>query len=134
MMQNGQAGASTFSGQAFRFIVATIASASVTLALPLLLHEYFALPETHSVAIAFTLAFVLNFFVMRFYVFRSGGGFAWQFVKFAGSNGIFRIGEYLLFLAIFELLGVNYMISVIFSLGVSFCGKFFVQRHFTFRQ
>ena len=115
----------------FRFGLATGLSASVTIGLPILLHEVFAVPERIAVGIAFATAFVVNFVVSRNFVFRSAGNARNELTRFIITSVGFRLGEYGLFLVLFQL-GVVYYAAQIVVLGISLVLKFFTFKTFVY--
>lgn len=120
-------------GQFLRFFWATGASAAITLGLPVLLHEGFAVPPRIAVAVALVTAFAVNFLTTRLFVFRSRGGAHGELVRYALTSASFRGAEYLGFLAL-DVLGVVYYLAQPLVLIVSFLLKFVVLRRFVYRR
>jgi putative flippase GtrA len=116
-----------------RFAVATLISASLTLGLPIVLHEGLAVEQRRAVAIALVIAFIVNFLTTRYFVFRSGGKARDELWRFLGVSLAFRLAEYGLFLLLFSL-GLAYYIAQFIVLALSFVLKFIVQRRFVYRQ
>jgi putative flippase GtrA len=116
-----------------RFGVATLISASLTLGLPIVLHEGLAVEERRAVAIAVVIAFVVNFLTTRYYVFKSSGKAGDELWRFLGTSLAFRLAEYGLFLLLFSL-GLVYYLAQFIVLALSFVMKFIVQRRFVYRQ
>ena len=121
-------------GQAGRYLIATVLSACVSLILPALLHEFIGIREEIAVAGALITVFIMNFFMIRIFVFRSRSDIKLEFRRFFTVSIGFRIAEYLLFLAIFRILGLNYILSLAISLVISFITKFIVHRKFVFNR
>ena len=96
-------------GQLLRFFGATGISATITLGLPVLLHEGLAVPPRAAVAIALTVAFMVNFLTTRLFVFRSSGRAPGELARYALTSAAFRGGEYLGFLALHALGLVYYL-------------------------
>lgn len=119
-------------GQGIRFVIATGISATVTLALPIALHEGIGVSETRAVAVALLLAFFMNFFLTRFFVYRSRGTPGTEFLKYAAFSGVMRGAEYAIFLGLFLVLGAAYYIALFLSLLISWFAKFFILRNFVF--
>lgn len=115
-------------GQIFRFGVMTAMSASVTVGLPIVLHEVFGVAPRHGAAIAFVVAFFMNFLSLRRLVFRSGGGAGRDFATFAISSLVFRGGEYLAFLFLTGTIHMQYVIALLCVLTLSAMAKFFWYR------
>ena len=109
-------------------------SALLTLGVPLVLHEFFAVRPDIAVACGLTAAFVMNFFTARSFVFRKKGPVKQQLWRFASVSFAFRSAEYLVFLLLHNLLGLQYMIANVSVLFLSFCLKFFVYKIFVFIQ
>jgi putative flippase GtrA len=116
-----------------RFAVATLISASLTLGLPIVLHEGLAVEQRRAVAIALAIAFVVNFLTTRYFVFKSRGKAGDELWRFLGVSLAFRLAEYGLFLLLFSL-GLVYYLAQFIVLALSFVMKFFVQRRFVYRQ
>ena len=119
-------------GQVVRFLVTTVLSASITLLMPLALHEVFLLPEKSSVQISLFVAFIFNFFVVRTFVFRSDGKMHHELIKFAFVSAGFRLGEYGLFSILFDTFGMYYLLALGIVLTFSLLVKFAVNRYFVF--
>lgn len=118
--------------EGFRYLVMSGMSAVLSLGLPFLLHEGFAVRPDIAVACGLASAFVMNFFVARFFVFRKKGPVKRQLGRFAFVSFAFRSGEYLAFLFLHSVLGIQYMIANASVLFLSFCLKFFVYKIFVF--
>lgn len=115
-----------------RYLAATGLSASLSLCLPVALHELAGLREEAAVGLGLLMAMIVNFVSIRVYVFRSSGRIAQQLWRFIATSAAFRLGEYGLFLLFFQLLNLNYIIALLISLGISFVGKYLVQKKFVF--
>jgi putative flippase GtrA len=118
--------------EGFRYLVMSGMSAVLSLGLPFLLHEGFAVRPDIAVACGLAAAFVMNFFVARLFVFRKKGPVKKQLGRFALVSFAFRSGEYLAFLFLHSVLGVQYMLATASVLFLSFCLKFFVYKIFVF--
>jgi putative flippase GtrA len=95
-------------GQLIRYGVSSGASATVSLGLPLLLHEAFGVEQKVAVAISQVSVLLLNFLMIRLFVFRSKSGAKRDLAYYVGSAVAFRGLEYLLFLGLFELAGLHF--------------------------
>jgi putative flippase GtrA len=116
-------------GQIMRFGLMTAMSASVTVGLPVLLHEVFDVAPRHGAAIAFLVAFFLNFISLRRLVFRSEGGLGRDLLTFVISSLMFRGGEYLAFLVLTgPALHIHYIVALLGVLSLSALAKFFWYR------
>lgn len=114
-----------------RYFLATGLSAAISLGIPILLHEHFAVEERVAVAIALTIAFVVNFITTRLFVFRSTGNAQSELLRFTGVSLGFRIGEYGLFLVLFSL-GIIYYVAQLIVLVFSFVLKFYTYKRFVY--
>ncbi len=104
----------------------------MNLGLPVLLHEWLGIAERVAVAIALATAFVVNFVVARSYVYRAGGAFGPQVLRFAAASAGFRIAEYLAFLILHAVFGLFYVLALGVVLVVSFGVKFVFYRSYVF--
>jgi putative flippase GtrA len=115
-----------------RFGVAAVISATITMGVPIGLHEGFGVDERAAVAIALAIAFVVNFFTARLFVFKSGGNARRELWRFLGVSLGFRLAEYGAFLLLFGL-GMVYFVAQFIVLASSLALKFLVQKHFVYR-
>ena len=111
-------------GQLIRYGVSSGASAAVSLGLPVLLHEAFGVEQKLAVAISQVSVLLLNFLMIRLFVFRSKSKAKRDLGYYIGSAVAFRGLEYLLFLALFELAALHYFAALLLTLGVSTVVKF----------
>jgi len=118
--------------EGLRYLVMSGMSAILSLGVPFVLHEAFAVRPDIAVACGLTAAFVMNFFTARLFVFRKKGSLKQQLGRFALVSFAFRLGEYLAFLLLHSVFGVQYMIANASVLFLSFCLKFFVYKIFVF--
>lgn len=121
-------------GQLARFGLSSVASAVVSLGLPTLLHEVFGIEQKVAVAISQSSVLLLNFLMIRLFVFRSQSGAKRDLGYYVGSTVAFRGLEYLLFLALFELAGLYYLTALVLTLGTSTAVKFVWYRFLFGRQ
>ena len=114
--------ASAFS---FVFIIGTTAA----------LHEVLGVSETLSPAIAMVAAVVVNFVILRVWVFP-GQTVHWgrQLAETLVTSAAFRVLEYAIFLALHLGLDVNYLVATGASVCISALGKFGVYREVVFRR
>jgi putative flippase GtrA len=115
-------------GQLMRFGVSTVVSAAMTVGLPILLHELFGLEQRTAVAISQSSALLLNFLMIRVFVFGSRRAARRDLAYYVGSAVFFRGLEYLAFLALFELAHLYYIAALVLTLGTSTLLKFFWYR------
>lgn len=99
------------------------------------LHELVGLSETLAPALALLLAFVVNFVLLRTYVFPGQSApLGRQIAETAVTSLAFRAFEYGVFLVFHLGLDVNYLIATGASVCVSALGKFFVYREIVFNR
>lgn len=110
--------------QLARFGLSSVASATISLGLPALLHEVFGIEQKVAVAISQSSVLLLNFLMIRLFVFRSQGRAGRDLGYYVGSTIAFRGLEFLLFLALFELAGLYYLTALVLTLGTSTAIKF----------
>ena len=113
--------------QAGRFGLLTALSAIITVGLPILLHEQWGVSPPRAAAIAFAVAFVVNFVSLRRLVFSSRRGAGRDLFAYTMSSLFFRSAEYVSFLLLFAI-RVQYIIALISVLAVSATAKFFWYR------
>ena len=115
-----------------RFLAGGVASTVVTLGTTAALHEVVAIREVIAAAIGLTASLVVNFAVLRLFVFRGTSiPLRRQAMMFLGSSGVFRALEYSGFFVL-HLLGVHYLVGLVLILGSSFVVKFFVYERLVF--
>ena len=118
--------------QGLRFLGAGLITFPVGIGVSALAHEIIGMPEKVAAAVALSVLLVLGFVLSRRYVFLSNGRIArraWRFMLVAtAARGI----EYLLFLTLFVFGGINYLLSLVMALGISFVFKFFLYRGWIF--
>jgi putative flippase GtrA len=108
-------------------------SVSVTVGLPILLHEVFGVVEDRAVLIAFNVALVVNFIALRHFVFSKGGSAFRDLVFYGAINVLFRVLEYAAFRLLFDDgAGVYYITAVVIVLTISSFVKFLVYRFIVF--
>lgn len=117
-----------------RFALGGVLSSAVVLGVTALLRESGIAGERVAAAIGLATSLVVNFHVMRRFVF--GGEqrpVARQALEFLASSGAFRGLEYLAFLALNAVFHVHYLIALVLVLGTSFGLKFLVYEGWIFR-
>jgi len=118
-----------------RFALGGVLSSGVSLGSTALLHEVGAVHERYAAAAGLVLALVVNFAVLRFFVFKgSRQPVARQLLMFLGSSGVFRGIEYGGFLLLSQVWGVQYLLAMFLTLGLSFVIKFAVYELWIFRR
>lgn len=118
--------------QGFRYFLMTGFSATLTLGLPILLHEGAGIAERLSVGLSLATAFVVNFVTIRYVVFRSLGDPVAELIRFAMTSLGFRVGEYVMFLLLHSIVGVFYVLALGIVLFASFVLKFLCYRFLVF--
>lgn len=120
--------------QVVRYGGTSALSACISLGLPALMHEVLGVPERYAVLITLVAVFAFNFFALRRAVFQTGDApVARQSGSYLVVSLTFRALEYLAFLALFDLAGVHYLVSVLIVQAVSTVLKFFAYRSLVFR-
>ena len=120
--------------EGLRYLIMTGVSAVISLGFPFLLHEVLGVRPDIAVAIGLSTAFLVNFITAKLFVFKRRGYLKTQFGRFALVSLSFRLCEYLAFLVLHALLGVEYMVANTSVLLVSFLTKFSVYKGFVFNQ
>jgi len=118
----------------FRFCVMTVIAFGIHVGVSALLHEGFHVAEELAVAVALITVFTGNYFLQRYYVYqaREGDPRRQLLLYFLSSLG-FRGAEYLSFLLVHSVIGVQYLAAYIGVLLVSFMIKFFYYGNVVFK-
>lgn len=117
-----------------RFGLSGVVSSTVALGTAALLHEWAELPERPAGGLGFVAALLVNFFVLRVFVFRATHDAAWrQALTYLATSGMFRLFEFFAFYIVNKYVHVQYLIAMVLVLGVSFVVKFVTYRGFVFR-
>lgn len=118
-----------------RYAFASAMSIVMVVGVTNLLHYGMGLPLEVSNAIALIFSTITNYFSYRYIIFPTSQAhpFWRQFGVFVLSTGSFRGVEYLLFLFIHSVLGVNHNIAMIGIQGVMFVAKYFYFGKVVFR-
>lgn len=111
-------------GQLLRFGMSSGVSAAVTVGLPTLLHEAFGIDQRIAVATSQSTALLINFLMIRIFVFRSKRAAPRDLAYYVGSAAAFRGLEYLCFLALFQLAHLYYLTALVLTLAMSTLVKF----------
>jgi putative flippase GtrA len=97
--------------------------------------EVLGLPERLAVAIALVSALVINFTLLRVFVFPGqSAAIGPQFAVTAATSFSFRLLEYGIFLLLDALAGLNYLVATACAVIISAGGKFVVYRNVVFRR
>jgi putative flippase GtrA len=118
--------------EGLRYLLMTGMSAVLSLGIPFALHEGFAVRPDIAVAIGLGTAFAVNFVTAKLFVFKRKGSTKTQLGRYTLVSFMFRSGEYLSFLLLHGLFGIQYMVANVSVLFLSFCLKFFVYKIFVF--
>lgn len=111
---------------ALRFLLASPPSFAISFGGPILLHEVFGISPSIAVALCFLTAFIFNFYVMKYFVYRSDGSVLREFRNYAFTNLAFRVTEYLCFSLLYLVVGIRYFIANFVVIATSFVVKFVV--------
>lgn len=97
--------------------------------------EVLGLPERLAVAIALASALVINFTLLRVFVFPGqSAAIGPQFAATAATSFSFRLFEYGVFLLLDALAGFHYLVATGCAVMISAIGKFLVYRNVVFRR
>lgn len=108
-----------------RFVISTALSASITFGLPILLHYAFDVREHIAVAIAFVIAYAVNFFMISRYVFKSENSLGGNVARYMIGNALFRAAEYGMFVVLLDFANAPYILALFLVLAISSILKFF---------
>jgi 2-polyprenyl-3-methyl-5-hydroxy-6-metoxy-1,4-benzoquinol methylase/putative flippase GtrA len=116
-----------------RYGIGSAISLLTILAVSSLLHEVVGLDEALAVSVAFAASLVVNYAVLRVYVFPGQTApVGRQFAQTVATSVAFRGIEYLMFLGLHLLLGIHYLIATTTVVFISAAAKFIVYRHVVF--
>lgn len=118
-----------------RFAMGGVLSSSVVLGVSALVREGGFAGERVAAGIGLATSLVVNFNVMRYFVFRgTQQPLLRQFAEFLASSGVFRGLEYVAFLLVNAVFHVHYLLALLLVLGTSFGLKFAVYDSWIFRR
>ncbi len=118
---------------AVRFVAATLIAMIFNFGGTWLLHEVWGVGPQKAFAIVLVLVYVVNFTLVRFWVFTSRQNIYKQMMSYVMVSLCFRCSEYLVFTLLYTVLGLYYMLAVFISLFSLYCIKFIVYRFFVFK-
>lgn len=95
------------------------------------LYEIFGLTEFNSFAFGLVVVFIINFIILRNFVFKSEGPAGFAVIKFFMASLFFRGFEYVLFIIILDL-GVHYIITLTLSMFISVILKYFIYKNIVY--
>ena len=127
-MEKIRASIGAIPNQVLRFFASTILSAAMSFGIPVLLVEIFHLHKPVAVALGFGTAYLANLLLLRRFVFQSTNRWSRDVLGYVLTNGCFRVLEYVSFLLLLKMFGVQYLISLLLILGTSSIVKFFAYR------
>ena len=118
-----------------RFGLVGVGSFTLILGVTIGLHEGLGLAEESAFAVGLGAALVLNFWACRHLIFEGAAmGPAWrQFLLFVGSSVGFRGMEYVAFLGVHTVGGMQYILASLIILLTSMLLKFIYYRKVVFR-
>jgi len=110
-----------------RFVLLGAISFSTNLCVTAGLHELVHVSPDASFAIGLATVFILNFAVMRWWVFPGSGlSMGRQLAGFAMTSVVFRVAEFLVFLLLRHVGGTYYLLAAAGTLCFSLVLKYFV--------
>ena len=113
----------------FRWAQLSCASFVINFGLTVVLHEWGQMSEEAAFAMALAVVLVMNFLLMRWYVYETKAGAIWQqFGLYLCSAIVFRATEYGAFLLWHTWHGSDYRLAVVGISVISFGVKFFYYR------
>jgi GtrA-like protein len=113
----------------FRFVQLSCASFVINFGLTLVLHEWGQMSEETAFAMALAVVLVMNFLLMRWYIYETKAGAIWQqFGLYLGSACVFRAAEYGAFLLWHTWYGSDYRLAIVGITVISAGTKFFYYR------
>lgn len=115
-----------------RYLMVAAVSACVTMGVPFVLHEGLDIAEEIAVAVAFSAAFAINFWMARRLVFRSAASVSGEAVRFLVATAGFRVSEYVVFLLLHTVLGIHYLVALFGILAVFTVLKYVTHRYLVF--
>ena len=118
-------GATGLFKQLLRFGLGGVLLLPANLAVTALLHQVFGLMVEVAAACGFIVVLLVGFAMCRYVVFdASGDNAARQFTVFTVSSIFFRGIEYAAFVVLYRYADVQYVVSMVSVVGVSFIVKF----------
>jgi putative flippase GtrA len=126
MARDGAGTTGSTLGRLIRFGVFGAVGFGLNMAVTAVLTEVVGTPEELAFAIALVVVFVFSFLTSRHLIFAGAATSdpRKQLIKFAVSSAAFRGAEYLGFLLLHTVIGLNYLVAIPGVLGVSFLTKF----------
>lgn len=108
-----------------RFGALGVASFFANLGITVALHDLLGTSAEAAYAVALCTVMIMNFLLCRYFVFDArGGSLKAQALQFLAGACLFRGAEYIGFLLLHSLLGVQYVITIVVVQVLAFLGKF----------
>lgn len=121
--------------QAALFVGLGLLSYALGAGIAALATEVFGVPETFAVAISLAVLVIVNFWLNRMLIFRSGGQPpGGQFARFLATSLAMRGFEYVTFLVLLRVAHLHYLAAYTTALVISNAGKFLIYRSVVFRR
>lgn len=98
-----------------RFILIGILSYTLIVVLTIFFNNFLFLSSNISVLYALIISYLLNFILVKFFVFKKYGGIHKEAIKYALSSIFFRSLEYIFFVILFSF-NINIFLSLTISL------------------
>jgi putative flippase GtrA len=124
--------AGRIAAEAGRFVGFGLISYGLGIGLSAFFREVLGLHEEVSVAFTLVILFVVNFWLVRRFVFRSLGHKVNQFVRFVSMSLTMRGAEYVMFLGFLRVMHHHYLLALTLAMVLSACGKFLLYRNVVF--
>jgi putative flippase GtrA len=119
-------------GEASRFVGFGFVSYGLGVGLTAFFREVLGLHEEVSVAFTLVILFLVNFWLVRRFVFRSFGNELKQFLRFVSMSAAMRGAEYVMFLGLLRVMHAHYLLALTVAMVVSACAKFLLYRTVVF--
>jgi putative flippase GtrA len=120
-------------GEVLRFCGVGALSYLLGVGLAALFHEISGLRPEVAVGLSLAIILLTNFFLARVFIFRSSGRVHHELMLFGITSAAMRGAEYLVFLALLNGLGINYLVGMTAAMLASSCAKFLLYKKVVFR-
>lgn len=122
----------TLAEQGVRYLGVGLITFPVGASVAALAHKVLQLTEELAVALALIVLLMLGFPFKRRYTFRSKGHIGHQAWKFLLVAAAMRVSNTVCFLLRFLAFSINYLISLLLAIAISFTAKLFLYRTWIF--
>ncbi|MAH25468.1 MAG: hypothetical protein CMI19_00695 [Opitutae bacterium] len=113
-----------------RFIVSSALSFCLNISITIFLCERMNFSERNAFATSLFIVFIINFFLMKYFTFRSNpASLSKQLINYTAFAIGFRFSEYFLFRIFYSCLCFDYRIVVVTVLSASTLLKFFTYKY-----